>query len=84
MYYPRGGAYHCLGATSGVPTLVCNLLVMPSMPAYFEEYSMQPVNPESLFGFRTKTLRQDIVFGLFLVLTVVNVIALFKAIAKWT
>jgi hypothetical protein len=61
-----------------------NLLVMPSMSAYLEEYSRQPVNPASFFGFRTKTLRQRIVFGLALVLIVVNIIALFKAIALWT
>jgi hypothetical protein len=61
-----------------------NLLVMPSMPAYIEEYSRQPINPDSLFGFRSVTFRQGIVFGLVLALTVANVISLFKAIAMWT
>jgi hypothetical protein len=57
---------------------------MPSMPAYLEEFSKQPANPASLFGFPSITFRQSIVFGLALLLTVVNVISLFKAIAMWT
>jgi hypothetical protein len=52
------------GPLAGLLPSFANLLVMPSMPSYYEEYSRQPVNPESLFGFRSKTLRQRILFGL--------------------
>jgi hypothetical protein len=72
------------GPLAGLLPSFANLLVMPSMPAYFEEYLDQPKNPNSLFELLpSPTFRQRIVFGLFLVLTVVNVIALFRVIALW-
>jgi hypothetical protein len=59
-----------------------NLLVMPSMPAYIEEFLEQ--GPRNARGERTATFRQGIVFGLAAVLTLINVLALFRVIDMWT
>jgi uncharacterized membrane protein len=72
------------GPLAGFLPSFANLLVMPSMPTYLEELSKQPKNPASIFGFPLISFRQSIVLGLALVLTVVNVVSLFKAIAKVT
>jgi len=52
------------------------------MPAYIEEFLREA--PRNDRGELVPTFRQGIVLGLAAVLTLVNVISLFKAIAKWT
>ena len=71
-----------LGPLVGFIPSFANLLVMPSMPAYIEEFLRQA--PKNDRGERIPTFRQGIVFGLFAVLTLINVIALFNVIDRWT
>lgn len=73
------------GPLAGFLPSFANLLVMPSMPAYFEECLTQPRNPRPLAptDLPSPTFRQGIVFGLFLALTLINVIALFRVIDLW-
>jgi hypothetical protein len=68
------------GPLAGFLPALGNLLVMPSMPAYIEEYLKQPPNPRSITGARPTTLRQGIVFGLSIVLTIVNFFAVIDAV----
>jgi hypothetical protein len=75
------------GPLAGLLPSFANLLVVPSMPAYIEEYLRQPRSEPRLFSpagdLPSPTFRQGIVFGLFLVLAVVNFIAVVRVINLW-
>jgi hypothetical protein len=69
------------GPLAGFLPSFANLLVVPSVPAYLEELSRKPKEPYDLLP--RLTLREGIALGLFLVLAVVNFIAVVRVVALW-
>jgi hypothetical protein len=75
------------GPLAGLLPSFANLLIVPSAPSYLEEYLKQPRSEPRLLSpagdLPSPTVRQGIVFGLFAVLAVVNVIAVIRVIDAW-